>query len=107
MNLSFFNSCRFEVKVNTTCVDIDFPSLQSAYDFCNWIMLYDDKVNLCSIELVYVDKDKDKDKDIDNRYKHHIIESWFYSRKDHDDIYNRVSEEIKKDMENYFKEDSK
>ena len=104
MNLSFFNSCRFVVKVDTTCVDIDFPSLQSAYDFCGWIMLYDDKVNLCSIELVYVDKNIDKDKDIS--FNHHIIESWFYSRKDHEAIYQRLSEEMKKNMEKYFKEDS-
>lgn len=105
MNLSFFNSCRFEVKVDTTCVDIDFPSLKCAFDFCGWIMLYDDKVNLCSIDLVYVDKDKDKDKD--DRFNHHIIESWFYSRKDHEDRYNKLRDEIKKDMEDYFKEDSK
>lgn len=105
MNLSFFNSCRFVVKVDTTCVYIYFPSLQCAFDFCQWIMLYDDKVNLCSIELVYVDKDIDKDKD--ERYNHHIIESWFYSRKDHEAIFQRISEEFKKDMENYFKEDSK
>ena len=86
MNLSFFNSCRFEVKVNTTCVDIDFPSLQSAYEFCNWIMLYDDKINLCSIELVYVDNE--------SGYTNHIIEYWFYTRKDHEKKKKKIGEEI-------------
>ena len=99
MNLSFFNSCRFEVKVDTTCVDIDFSDLFSAFNFCDWIMIYDYKVNLCTIDLVYVDND--------SGFNHHIIESWFYSRKDHECKHNKIREEIKKYMDNYFKEDSK
>lgn len=97
MNLSFFNSCRFNVKVDTTCVTLDFPSLQSAYEFCNWIMMYDDKVNLCSIELVYVDNE--------SGYNHHIIDNWFYSRKDHEAKYNKYREEIKKEVEEYYMRD--
>lgn len=96
MNLSFFNSCRFEVKVDTTCVGIEFPGLMSAFNFCRWIMLYDNKVNLCAIDLVYVDND--------SGFHTHIIESWFYSRKDHEAMFNKAKEEFKKDMENYFME---
>ena len=92
MNLSFFNSCRFEVKVDTTCVGIQFPSLESAFEFCGWIMLYDNEVNLCSIELVYVDNE--------SGYNHHIIDSWFYTRKDHEAKYNKL-------LKDFFKEDSK
>lgn len=95
MNLSFFNSCRFNVKVDTTFVEIDFPSLNCAYDFCSWIMMYDDKVNLCSIDLVYVDNE--------SGYNDHIIESWSYTRKDHEDKFNK----LRKDFGKYFKEDSK
>lgn len=96
MNLSFFNSCRFVVKVDTTCVDIDFPSLRNAFDFCGWIMLYDDKVKLCSVDLVYVDNE--------SGFNTHIIDSWFYTRRDHEARYKAAGERIKKDFAKYFEE---